>query len=152
MTDQKKFSWEAFFFGRKKTIGRLEHVSIPKLGLFNVSAKIDTGAYRGAIHASEISVKKDNGKKILEFKVLDSEHPEYKDVFHRTTKFKKMRFKNTQSEAQDRFVIPIAINIAGEEVRTELSLSDRSDMRYPILIGRRALRKFIVDVNKEYTL
>jgi hypothetical protein len=136
---------------RRKKIGRLEYVNIPKLGLFNVSAKIDTGAYRGSIHAVNARVIKRKGDKILQFNVLDENHPEYNNVLHETKKFKKAKVRGTQSEFQIRYVVPVKIEIAGKVIKAELSLSDRTDLRHPILIGRKALRRFIIDVNKTYT-
>jgi hypothetical protein len=134
----------------RKTIGRLEYVNIPKLNLNNISAKIDTGAYRGAIHAANINVIKKKGKEFLQFNVLDDENPEDEGIVHKTSKFKTAKVRGTQSEFQDRYIIPVTIEIAGEKVRTWLSLTNRADLRHPILIGRRALRRFNIDVNQAY--
>ncbi|MEJ2112692.1 MAG: peptidase, partial [Flavobacteriaceae bacterium] len=42
----------------KQIIGRIDIVSFPELGLFNIDVKVDTGAYTSAIHCSEIVEKK----------------------------------------------------------------------------------------------
>jgi hypothetical protein len=134
---------------KKKVIGRIERVNIPKLDLYGVNAKIDTGAYRGSIHAENIKVvrMKKSGKRKLKFNVLDAEHPENDSRVYRVSKFKKVQVRTSQTEFETRYAIFLKIEIAGEELKTYLSLSDRKDMRYPILIGRKALkRKFLVDV------
>ncbi|NCS99039.1 peptidase [Candidatus Parcubacteria bacterium] len=139
-----------FGFNKKITIGRLEKVNIPILGLNNVDAKIDTGAYRGSIHATEIREEKEDNKKVLKFKVFDENHPEYQDRTYTFKKYKKRKFKSARFEDHYRFVISIEIEIAGQKIKVELSLTNRSDMRYPILLGRRSLKKkFLVDVDRK---
>ena len=51
-------------------------------------------------------------------------------------------------EVQERYVIRAVVRLFGEDFETEFSLSDRSDMRYPVLLGRSLLRqgRFVVDV------
>jgi hypothetical protein len=133
---------------KKEVIGRLERINIPSLEIYNVLAKIDTGAYRGAIHADNIKVVRRGGKRILKFTVLDPEHPEFNNVVHETKKFKKKKVRTTQSDYRMRYIIPVIIEIAGTKIKAELGLTDRSDLRNPILIGRKALRKFIIDVSR----
>ena len=49
---------------------------------------------------------------------------------------------------QERHVIAADLVIAGRTLRTEFTLADREPMRYPVLLGRRLLRKnFLVDVS-----
>ena len=38
----------------KRVIGRVDKIDFPKLGLFHIDVKIDTGAYTSTIHYSEI--------------------------------------------------------------------------------------------------
>ncbi len=53
---------------------------------------------------------------------------------------------------EERFIIKTVIGIGRKKVNTTVSLSNRGNMRYPVLIGRRLLKgKFIVDVNLIYT-
>jgi hypothetical protein len=137
---------------QKKVIGRIEKVNIPKLDLYDINAKIDTGAYRGSIHAENIKIvrMKKSGKRKLRFNILDSEHPEYKDKIYRVSNYKKVKVRTSQTEFETRYAIPLKIEIAGEVVRAELSLSSRKELRHPILIGRKPLkRKFLVDVSQK---
>ena len=55
----------------KKIIGRKEKISLPKLGLKLVWAKIDTGAYTSSIHAEQIREEEYKGKKVLEGTLQD---------------------------------------------------------------------------------
>ena len=58
--------------------------------------------------------------------------------------------KNSFGESEERFVVQTNIVLFGEEYPIHLSLGQRGDMTYPILIGRRLLNKrFIVDPSQK---
>lgn len=139
-----------FGANKKSVIGKLETISITNLGLHNITAKIDTGAYRGTIHAENIrEIENDDGEKVLEFAVLDKSHPEFQNKIHRVKKYGKTRVRSSQTDYQDRYVIPVDIQIGGKKIKSEFTLSNRKELRNAVLIGRKALRnKFLVDVNK----
>lgn len=128
----------------KKIIGRRETVDFPELKLFAITAKIDTGAYTTALHCHDI--KEDNGS--LYFKLLDPSHPEYNEQEHVFTIYKKKAIKNSFGEVEERYVIKTTIKIGKKKIKALISLSDRANMRYPVLIGRKLLKnRFIVDVS-----
>lgn len=133
----------------KLSIGRREIVSVPELGLRNIDAKIDTGAYGCAIHCHKIRIKERNRIKYLYFDLLDPSHPKYENKVLKSARFTTKRVKNSFGETEKRYVIKASIRIFDELIDLELSLTDRSEMKYPILLGREFLRnRFIVDVAK----
>jgi hypothetical protein len=133
-------------------IGRREIVSFPSLELIGLEAKIDTGAYSSALHCKDIELKEINGITHLCFKLLDDTHPEYKDKECRFTKFDKKIIKSSFGESEERYLIKTSIILAGKKISLIISLTDRTNMKYPVLIGRRLLnKKFIVDVSKKHT-
>lgn len=133
------------------TIGRREFIDIPEFNVFGIEAKIDTGAFTTAIHCNEIMVKEINGKKTLCFKVLDPAHEEYKTMEHRLTDFEERNIKNSFGDYEKRFVIKVIIKLGRKKIRTTVSLANRKNMRYPVLIGRKFLgKKFLVDVSKTH--
>lgn len=135
----------------KQIIGRLEYVNIPELNITGVSAKIDTGAYRGSIHASNIKEIERDGKKFLTFTLLDSDHNEYDGKVYEVDEYTTGKFRGTQVDYHERYVIPVTLEIAGKRIKTQLSLSDRKDLRFPILIGRKPLkRKFLINPARTY--
>ena len=137
---------------RIRLIGRREFVDFPELRLFSVEAKIDTGAYTSSIHCTDIVLKTVNSKQVLCFKLLDSSHPEFAKQTHEFTEFYKKKIKNSFGEMEERYIIKTKIKLGKKTIRTTLSLSDRENMRYPVLIGRRFLKgKFIIDANKIHT-
>jgi hypothetical protein len=133
-------------------IGRREMVSFPSLELLNLEAKIDTGAYTSALHCKDINLKNINGKNFLCFKLLDETHPEYTEKEFQFSEFDKKIIKSSFGESEERYLIKTSIILAGRKISILISLTDRTNMKYPVLIGRRLLnKKFIVDVNKKYT-
>ena len=124
-----------------KIIGRREIINFPLLNLFNIEAKIDTGAYTSSIHCKTITLINQQLEVVFD----------YNDK-HTFSEFTRKKIKNSFGEMEERYVIKTIIQIARKKIHTTISLSDRANMRYPVLIGRRLLKnKFIVDVNKIYT-
>lgn len=127
-------------------LGRSDRVDLPDLGLENIQAKIDTGAYSSSLHCSRATVV--NGE--LEFVLLDQEHPEFTGMPFRVKQFEQREIRNSFGEAELRFVIMSRIRIHGRLIRAEFSLSNRGNLRFPVLLGRKILRKrFIIDVTKK---
>jgi hypothetical protein len=127
-------------------LGRYDRVDLPELGLYNIHAKIDTGAYTCSLHCHKAEVV--NGK--LEFILLDEEHPEFTGMKFVFNTFENRDIKNSFGEVEKRFVIVTAIKIFDEEITAEFSLSNRGSLKFPILIGRKILRdRFLIDVKKK---
>jgi hypothetical protein len=96
--------------------------------------------------------KEVDGKNVIEFSLLDPDHPEFKEDTYQVDDFQKRLVKNSNGDSELRYVVPTKIILAGEEIKVKLSLSNRKTLRHPILIGRKIIRKhFIVDVNKKFT-
>jgi hypothetical protein len=129
-----------------QTLGRSDRVDLPKLGLFNMHAKIDTGAYNCCIHCS--SAKVVDGK--LEFTIVDFEQPELTGMTFIFKNFKQREIRNSFGETELRYVIKTQIKIFDRKIKAEFSLSDRASLRFPVLLGRKILRdRFVIDVTKK---
>ncbi|MDL2341702.1 MAG: RimK/LysX family protein [Patescibacteria group bacterium] len=127
-------------------VGSFELVSFPDLGIAEVVAKVDTGAYSGTVHATNITETTDpSGDQILEFYPLGK--AELK-THSRDYTSKQIRSSNGQLET--RFVINTKIILQGQEYPISISLADRSAMMKSVLIGRQFLRRqrIIVDVRQ----
>lgn len=127
-------------------LGRYDRVDLPELGLFNIHAKVDTGAYTCSLHCHKAEVV--NGR--LEFILLDEEHPEFTGMKFIFDEFQERDIKNSFGEVEKRFVIVTSITIFEEVITTQFSLSNRGSLKFPILIGRKILRnRFLIDVKKK---
>ncbi len=132
----------------KRVIGRKELISIIDLELFDLDAKVDTGADSNAIHCDDISIDENN---MVHFRLLDDVHGSYhgKKVVMPLYKVKKV--KSSNGERQIRPSIQVEVEFFGKKYKTVVSLTNRADMQFPMLIGRRFLSgKFLVDVSQEY--
>lgn len=133
----------------KKRLGRSDRLDFPELGLIDIDSKIDTGAYSCSIHCSKIEVVEKEGEKFLHFILLDPSHPSYNNKGFYFADFKEKKIKNSFGQAEKRFVIKTPVKIYGLLYNTEFSLSNRGNLRFPILLGRKLLKKgFLVDVSK----
>lgn len=127
-------------------LGRSDRVDLPKLGLFNVQAKVDTGAFNCCLHCESAEVV--DGK--LEFVLLDPEHPGFTGTKFVFKRFKQRQIRNSFGESELRYVIKTQIRIFNRKIRAEFSLSNRGNLRFPILLGRKILRdRFVIDVTKK---
>ncbi|GJM15567.1 MAG: ribosomal protein S6 modification protein [Thermodesulfobacteriota bacterium] len=133
----------------KKLIGRKDKVDFPKMRLYDIDAKIDTGAYTSAIHCHNIKISEKDNVKYVTFNLLDPSHPDFNEKRFRVPLHAKKRIKSSIGKSEERCIIKTSITLFGEKFEIELSLSDRSKMENPVLIGRKLLKKgFIVDVSK----
>lgn len=126
----------------KRTIGAFEKVNFPDFGLYNVIAKIDTGATSGSLHATYIRrVRLPTGETAVKFKPYGSKP----SVVASSYKYKWVRSSNGVSSM--RYIVPTTVVIKGVQYPIEVSLADRTLMKKGVLIGRRFLRRhgFIVD-------
>ena len=133
----------------KRTLGRRELLDFPAFGLVGIEAKIDTGAYTSALHCADIRVETAPGQPPrLHLRLLDPDHPAFDGQALTFADFGLRDIRSSNGEVQERYVIRAVVRLFGEDFETEFSLTDRSDMRYPVLLGRSLLRqgRFVVDV------
>ncbi|HAI75582.1 MAG TPA: peptidase [Microscillaceae bacterium] len=130
----------------KTIIGRSDIIDLPDLNLFDIKAKIDSGAYTSAIHCTHIELRQsEQGQTVLHYTLADQAHHQFQ-----TTKFKKKRVKSSFGNLQERYIISTNIILFGKTQHIEFSLSNRGNMRYPILLGRKAIKNhFLIDVAKK---
>ncbi len=131
-----------------KTIGWKETVDLPDLDIHGIPAKVDTGARTSVLHCSRIQLVKKGRKQYVEFCPLDERFgiPDtpYTLPFH-----SERKIRNSFGHAENRYVINTTIRIFNETHAIELSLRDRSDMEFPLLLGRSFIRKkYLVDVSR----
>lgn len=131
----------------KKIVGRKEIISILDLELYDLDAKIDTGADSNALHCDNIVIEDD----MVHFCLLDEIHESYHGKRISLPLHKVKKVKSSNGEIQLRPSIKVSVEFMGKKYKSIISLTNRSDMKFPMLIGRRFLAdRFLVDVSKEY--
>ena len=129
-------------------IGRRDRIDLPELGLYDLDAKIDTGAYTSALHVQKIQPFRKNGEDWVKFKLKHHAHPAYKNQSISLPVHAHKYIRSSSGEEEMRYIIRAAVLLFGKAYATEFSLADRSKMDCPVLLGRKLLyRKFLVDVS-----
>lgn len=132
----------------KKIIGKKELISIIDLDLYNIDAKVDTGADSNALHCDDIKID-DEG--FVHFTLLDEVHPSYHGKKMKIPLYRVKKVRSSNGELQHRPSIKVGVEFFGKKYKAIISLTNRADMQYPMLIGRKFLSgKFLVDVEQEY--
>lgn len=127
-------------------VGWREWVYLPELDIGPISAKIDTGARTSALHAYDIVVE--DG--VVRFKVHTVQGRDDFFIAAQAPLVEERVVRDSGGKATLRPVIrtPLVMNgVAGE---IELTLIDRQDMTFRMLVGRTALSgRFLVDCQTE---
>jgi len=131
-----------------KIIGAFEEIDFPQFGIKSIIAKIDSGAYSGALHATNVREEQTADGTVLKFSPFD-----YPDIEITETDYEIAHVKSSNGKSEKRYFITTTILLVGQTYDIVLSLADRSNMKWPVLIGRRFLSKhsLILDVNKTST-
>lgn len=132
----------------KQVIGSKELISIIDLELFDLDAKVDTGADSNALHCDHIEIDENN---MVHFTLLDEVHPAYHGRRMQLPLYKVKKVRSSNGELQLRPSIKVEVAFFGKKYKSIISLTNRKDMKYPMLIGRKFLSgKFLVDVSQKY--
>ncbi|MBE0495750.1 MAG: ATP-dependent zinc protease [Campylobacterales bacterium] len=133
----------------KAIIGRVELVTLPAFELEDLEAKIDTGADSSALHCTNIAFHEDH---TVSFHVLDANHPSYVSKTFRLPIHALKKVKSSNGVSKKRAFIKTEISLYGHIYPIVLSLTDRSYMAMPMLLGRKFLEgRFLVDVSLNHT-
>lgn len=133
----------------KTIIGRLEQIELSELELGRVKAKVDTGAYRSSLHCRQVQEIEVDGKKVLKVKFQIGR----KRPIRIFKKYSKTRVKSSNGTSEERFVVQSRTRLGSKNYKISFTLTDRSEMKYPILIGRKFISgKFLVDASASYLL
>jgi hypothetical protein len=130
--------------GKKQVLGWKESVVLPDLGNIRLPAKLDTGARTSALHAVDMKYSKSRSTMWIEFDLPDIDQ----SMRHRfrLPVAEHRSVKSSTGTAQIRPVVILSLRLADQVWSTEVTLTDRSDMELPMLIGRSALKgRFVVD-------
>lgn len=132
-------------------LGWREAIELPEFGLAGVAAKIDTGARTSALHATHIELSERDGLALVRFRI-DLGHGNETAVCE-TLAVSRRRITSSNGHGEERLIVTTKIGLGGIVFEAEFSLTDRSDMIHPVLVGRTALQKrFLVDPARTYLL
>lgn len=125
-------------------VGWMEQVNFPDLGLQGLEAKIDTGAYSGALHCTNIKVVRRGPERRRVLKFTPDGHAK---LAQETDQFIQTHVRSALGHKKRRYLINTNIELQGRTYPIRIGLSDRSEMKRPVLIGRRFLRENNITVD-----
>ncbi|MBI9090239.1 MAG: ATP-dependent zinc protease [Desulfobacterium sp.] len=131
--------------GRRYIIGEVEPVMIKQAG-FTLPARIDTGATTSSLSAADITPYERDGKKWVSFTVKSSDSSKIKQMKRPVSR--TVRIKTHVSKSRSQYVVKLRTVLGHIEQVRDFTLTDRSNFKYPVLIGRNFLDGiFLVDVS-----
>jgi hypothetical protein len=136
---------------RKAVLGATADVVELQSGL-TLKARVDTGASISSLHCKQIEItdpaeepEENSGKKVR----FLLEGPDGKSHWLESTILGFAGVRNA-SGTSGRYRVRLRLSCRGIEKGTLVSLNDRSEMQYPLLLGRDFLSDdFIVDVSRD---
>ncbi len=122
-------------------------VDFPDLALFDVQAKVDTGAFTSALHCKKVRLVRAGLRTKLSFWLIDKTGEPARKFY--SNEFSQRMIRNSFGVSEKRYVIKTRIVLFGRTIKAEFTLADRERLKNPVLLGRKLLRnRFVVDVSQ----
>lgn len=131
--------------------GWREWVGLPELGVDWLKAKIDTGARTSSLHAFDVQEFPRDGEDWVRFTVHPWQDSREDAVVHECPIFDRRAVRSSSGHAEERIVVMLHIRLVGIVVEGEVTLTNRDEMGFRMLIGREVLRRgYVVDSAKSF--
>ncbi|HEX9702984.1 MAG TPA: ATP-dependent zinc protease [Rhodospirillales bacterium] len=138
--------------GLKRIAGWREWIGLPSIGVDAIQAKLDTGARTSALHAFNIKTYRRDGELWARFHVHPIQRNDTKAIACHA-KVEDIRTVSNPGRRQRRLVIAADIRLGDDTWPIDLTLTDRDEMGYRMLLGRTAMHgNLIVDPDHSYLL
>ena len=132
-------------------IGWREWVSLPDLAIAAVQAKIDTGARTASLHALSIEEYTHRGAPWVRFQVQPLQQDRETVIGANAPLLEYRHIRSSNGQVDHRAVISTTIALFGRHWPIEVTLSDRKEMGFRLLLGRKALgSRFMVDPGRSF--
>lgn len=132
-------------------VGWREWVCLPALGVPWIKAKVDTGARSSSLHARDITVVDRDGERWVRFAVQPWQGSEGIATVAECPIHDVRTIRSSSGHAEERIVVRTDIRLVDRTVAAEVTLTNRDEMGFRMLVGREALRQgFVVDSGRSY--
>lgn len=135
----------------KITLGWREWLALPEFGIDYIKAKIDTGARTSALHAFYLEPFERDGAPWVRFGIHPNQGSSKVVVHCEAPVIDRRRVTDSGGHREERYVINTPVTLGEQTVEVEVTLTDRENMRFRMLLGRTAMRgQFLVDPGLSY--
>lgn len=132
-------------------IGWREWVGLPDLGIKWIKVKVDTGARSSSLHAFDVEDFERDGEKWVRFCIHPVQRKSDKTIVAEAKVLEYRSVRSSSGKASMRPVIVTNISLLGVSWPVELTLANRDEMGFRMLLGREAFRnRFLVDAGSSY--
>lgn len=137
---------------QREVIGWREWVALPALGAPAIKAKVDTGARTSALHAFRLSSFTRAGEEWARFEIHPHQRSARDAIVVEAPVVDERRIRSSNGDVQQRPVICTDVEIHGQRWPIDITLTNRDEMGFRMLIGRAAIRRrFVVDPARSFT-
>lgn len=134
-----------------KIVGWREWVSLPKLGVKSIKAKVDSGAKTSSLHAFDMEFYHRGDNEFVKFCVHPEQRTSHQTILCKAKVQEYRKVKSSNGATELRPVILTSINLMGESWDIEVTLTNRDEMGFRMLLGHQSLRKrFLIDTGKSF--
>ena len=131
-------------------LGWREWLALPELGIQRIKAKVDSGARSSCLHALDIEEYRQHGRDHVRFRFERA--PGDWDTFHAPV-VDRRAVRDSGGHRTVRPFIRTEAVLGEARWPIELNLATRTDMLFPMLLGRTAmLGRFVIDPSRSYVL
>jgi hypothetical protein len=134
-----------------ETIGWREWVDLPDLHIKEIKVKVDTGARTSSLHAYDLQFFYRGKKEFVRFKVHPVQRSTQKTVRCEAEVLEYRKIKSSNGQTEKRPVIITPVKLMGQSWDIEVTLTNRDEMGFRMLLGRESIRRrFLVDAGGSY--
>ena len=132
-------------------VGWREWVSLPGVGVPWIKAKLDTGARTSSLHAFDLEEIGTDAAPAVRFGVHPWQDTDHDVVVVECPVHDRRSVRSSSGHTEERIVVLLDVVLHGRTVAAEVTLTNRDEMGFRMLIGREALRQgFVVDSARSF--
>ncbi|SJL82222.1 ATP-dependent zinc protease [Vibrio palustris] len=132
--------------------GWREYVALPLLGVNTIKAKMDTGARTSSLHALHITPYTHNNEQRVTFFLYPDQQDDNTRIECDAAVIEQRFIRNSGGEEESRYVIMTELQLGKTRFMTEVTLANRTNMGFRMLIGRTAMTDLLINPKKSFLL